>query len=177
MQMIEYLKIYLGDHAALMTAELELIARCRNSNKEGETVPDLPRFLEQLASEVRNQKQTLLDLLSDMGGNRPVSKEMAGWVMEKLGRLKMNGEWTKYSDLSRVVELEAMLMASQSRVLLWETLVELDVRGETRRLSEAFVDRAKAHVDRLRIFYRDATRIAFRESELPHRVKIPVQAD
>ncbi len=37
-------------------------------------------------------------------------KVLAGWVAEKLGRLKPNGQLLGYSPLSRLVELEALAL-------------------------------------------------------------------
>ena len=46
----------------------------------------------------------------------------AGWLAEKLGRLKLNGRLLEYSPLSRVIELEGLIAGVNAKVALWRTL-------------------------------------------------------
>ena len=49
-------------------------------------------------------------------------KDAAGWTAEKLGRLKPNDSLLSYSPLSRVVELEGLLIGVTGKRALWESL-------------------------------------------------------
>jgi hypothetical protein len=51
-------------------------------------------------------------------------KVASGWVGEKLGRLKLNGQLTGYSPLSRLVELDGLSLTIEARRLMWEALLE-----------------------------------------------------
>ena len=62
-------------------------------------------------------------------------KVMAGWVAEKLGRLKPNGQILGYSPLSRLIELEMLALGITGKLSLWEALTE--VAGEDERLDAA----------------------------------------
>jgi hypothetical protein len=57
-----------------------------------------------------------------LGVSRDPLKIGAGWLAEKLGRLKLNGRLFDYSPLSRVVEMEALIAGTMARLSLWRTL-------------------------------------------------------
>ena len=52
-------------------------------------------------------------------------KVLGGWGAEKLGRLKLNGRLLGYSPLSRVVELEALVLGVRGKLSLWLALQEI----------------------------------------------------
>jgi hypothetical protein len=52
-------------------------------------------------------------------------KVVGGWGAEKLGRLKLNGRLWGYSPLSRVIELEGLLLAVSGKLALWRSLQHL----------------------------------------------------
>jgi hypothetical protein len=105
-----------------MLGEAELITRCRASNRGS----PLGSFLQQLEAEVSEQRadvQAILDRLQGVaGGLHGQLKQGATWLAEKLGRFKLNDTLLAYSDLSRLLELEALIAAAQGRVMLWEAL-------------------------------------------------------
>ncbi len=49
---------------------------------------------------------------------------------EKLGRLKLNGQLTGYSPLSRLVELEGLCLGTEGRLSMWRTLRRLARKDE-----------------------------------------------
>lgn len=110
--------IYLNDHLALMVGEIELADRCESSNRE----TPLGEFLHRLGVEIEAQKSIVSDVIRRAGGSESTIKKGAAWFAEKLGRFKLNDSVLTYSDLSRVIELEALSAAAQERVALWDTL-------------------------------------------------------
>lgn len=73
-------------------------------------------------------------------------KPVAAWAVEKLGRLKPNGQLTGYSPLSRMVEMEVLLIGITGKTGMWRALalalgpsvggfdfVQLEERGERQR--------------------------------------------
>ncbi len=46
-------------------------------------------------------------------------------IGERVGRLKLNGQFVGYSPLSRVVELQGLYLVSHMRLVLWRTLEQL----------------------------------------------------
>jgi len=112
------LLIYLNDHSAVMLGEADLARRCLSSNEES----PLGEFLQKLSVEIENQRAMVTEMIERMGGAQNVVKQGAAWFAEKLGRLKLNDSLLAYSDLSRLVELEALSVAAQGRITMWDTL-------------------------------------------------------
>jgi hypothetical protein len=112
------LKIYLNDHLAGSMAGLELAKRAYSSN-EGTPLGD---FLRGLVDEIGSDKSTLEDLMETLGAAKDPVKQLAAWAGEKLGRLKMNGQLTGYSDLSRLEELEGLSLGVEGKRSLWRAL-------------------------------------------------------
>ncbi|HWC07845.1 MAG: hypothetical protein QOE75_1827 [Solirubrobacterales bacterium] len=57
-----------------------------------------------------------------LGVKRDHLKPAAGWIAEKLGRLKPNGQLRGYSPLSRLVELEGLYIGISGKARLWKVL-------------------------------------------------------
>ena len=112
------LKIYLNDHLAGSMAGLELAKRCCSSN-EGTPLGD---FLKRLIEEIEADKSALEELMDALGASKDPVKQLAAWAGEKLGRLKMNGQLTGYSDLSRLEELEGLSLGVEGKLSLWRSL-------------------------------------------------------
>jgi hypothetical protein len=114
----ELLPIYLNDHLAAATGGRELARRTAGSNKGTEFGP----FLTELAAEVDADREQLLNVMAALDVGRDPLKLGAGWLVEKAGRLKLNGRLLSYSPLSRVVELEALAAGVRGKLGLWRTL-------------------------------------------------------
>ena len=134
----ELLPIYLNDHLAGSTAALELVRRLLRSNSRNDYGPDLAR----LASEIEQDRKSLLAVMSDLAVGADRVKLVLGWAAEKVGRLKLNGRWLSYSPLSRLMELEVLGLGVTGKLALWRALLQLTPdeprldRGELERLIE-----------------------------------------
>ncbi len=60
--------------------------------------------------------------MSALGIAKNRAKDAGAWVLEKLGRLKLNGQLTGYSDLSRLVELEGLSLGVEGKLSMWRSL-------------------------------------------------------
>ena len=148
------LRIYLQDHLAGSTGGAELARRARGAN-EGTTYGDA---LAKLADEIEADRRALMSIMDDLGFEADRAKNLAFWAAEKVGRLKLNGQLTGYSPLSRLVELEGLIGGISAKLSLWRSLLEiapheprLDADGlarlqergeEQRRTAEELRDRA-----------------------------------
>jgi hypothetical protein len=147
----KYLRIYMQDHLAGSTAGLELARRTRAANEGTEYGPPLAKVADEIESD-RRQLQGIMETLG-FGGDR--LKNLGAWTLEKAGRLKLNGQLTGYSPLSRVVELEGLLTGITGKWGLWGALLEV-APGEPRLDAELLTrlrDRAeqqRATVEELR---------------------------
>ncbi|MBA2274939.1 MAG: hypothetical protein H0W21_13740 [Actinobacteria bacterium] len=117
---IQFLRIYLNDHLAGATLGVELAKRSQRSNK-GTPLGD---FLAEFAAEASTDKAHLEELMEVVGAGKNMMKSRAAWVAEKVGRLKGNGQLTGYSDLSRLIELEGLMIGVTGKIGLWRSLVE-----------------------------------------------------
>lgn len=115
------LGIYLNDHLAAATGARDLAARSLGANR----ATDYGAFLEELLGEIEEDREVLVALMRrlDIGEDR--LKQVGAWAIEKAGRLKLNGSLTGYSPLSRVVELEALVVGVSGKLSLWTVLSEL----------------------------------------------------
>jgi hypothetical protein len=157
------LQIYLNDHLAGFVAGTELAKRCLANNREG----SLGEWLKQLIDEFREDRTFLKDMLACSGGSESLVKQGAGWLAEKMGRLKCNGSLLAYSDLSRVVELEALLIVAQDASVFWETCVwvrERDSRFEAIDFS-GLKERAQRQTEKLRHYHLSAVQQAFQRGD------------
>jgi len=117
----KYLRIYMQDHLAGSTTGLELARRTAGANEGTDYGPPLAKIVDQIASDRRQ----LENIIRDLGFGADKLKNMAAWGLEKVGRLKLNGELTSYSPLSRVVELEGLLTGITGKWGLWVALLEV----------------------------------------------------
>jgi len=117
----KYLRIYLQDHLAGSTAGLELARRTRGANEGTEYGPPLAK----IADEIEADRRMLQGIMEDLGFGGDRLKIAGAWALEKAGRLKLNGELTSYSPLSRLVELEGLLTGITGKKGLWISLLEV----------------------------------------------------
>lgn len=138
------LRIYLQDHLAGATGGVELARRSAKANR-GTTFGDA---LSKLAGEIETDRQALETIMDDLGFGADRAKNVAFWAAEKAGRLKLNGQLTGYSPLSRLVELEGLLSGIQGKRSLWtalRTIAEDEPRLDPGAL-DRLIQRAKEQV-------------------------------
>jgi hypothetical protein len=145
------LAIYLNDHLAGATLGVELARRLRESNA-GDT--EMAEPLASVCSEIETDRATLEHLMERLDIRRSRTKPAGAWAAEKLGRLKLNGQLTGYSPLSRMVELEMLLIGITGKLRLWKGLEHSlgDSRGELAfaQLAER-AERQRAVIDQLHL--------------------------
>jgi hypothetical protein len=147
----KYLAIYLNDHLGGSTVGLELVRRAAGEYRGSE----LGDFLTQLAGEIEEDRETLRELMDDLGVVEDKVKIVVGWVGEKAGRLKPNGHFLSRSPLSPVVELEALSLGIEGKRLMWvalrEAAGELDLDPERFAALEARAVRQREGVETHRV--------------------------
>ncbi len=75
-----------------------------------------------LAQEIDEDRDALLALMSELEVATDRIKVLGGWTAEKLGRLKPNGRLLSYSPLSRLLEIEGLLLGVRGKLALWQAL-------------------------------------------------------
>jgi hypothetical protein len=153
------LGIYLNDHLAGSVTGIELAKRAAANNRE----TDVGRTLEGLAAEIEEDQQALERLMDDLGIGRDRLKQGGGWLAEKVGRLKMNGSLLGYSPLSRLVELETLMLGVRGKLALWRALERMAaMEPELRSVDFAtLARRAESQIEELERMRLEAASLAF----------------
>lgn len=155
------LRIYLNDHAAGSLAGYELAKRCL-SNNEGTRLGD---YLRTFIAQLEDERADLKRLIESLGFREDKAKESMGWVAEKAGRLKLNGQLRGYSPLSRVIEIEGLMIGVTGKRSLWRSVKE--VAGSDPRVSVIDADQleqqAQAQLEELEKHRLEAAEKAFQE--------------
>jgi hypothetical protein len=142
---------------------LELALRLVRSNSRNEYGPVLAR----VAGEIEQDRKSLLSIMSalDVGTDR--LKLAVGWAAEKLGRLKLNGRLLSYSPLSRLMELELLMLGVIGKLALWRALHQ--IAAEQPRLDgsdlERLIERAAGQQQELEALRERAVVDAFMSPE------------
>ena len=147
----KYLSIYLNDHLAALVALRDVTRRSRRSN-DGSA---LGRYLEDVAAELEESRAKLEQVMDDLKVRRDPFKRAAAWAAEKAGRLKLNGHLVRYSPLSRVLELEGLILGAELEARTWEAI--------GRRLPEdvgSLSARCERRKEELVRHHREAVRVA-----------------
>jgi hypothetical protein len=114
----KFLRIYLQDHLAGSTGGLELARRVRGANKG----TPYGEALAELADDIEADRRSLASIMEDLGFGADRAKNLGFWAAEKAGRLKLNGQLTGYSPLSRMIEIEGLITGVNAKLSLWRTL-------------------------------------------------------
>jgi hypothetical protein len=137
---MDYLAIYLNDHLAGSVVGVELAKRiCASNEDDPEMAPELAR----IASEIEADRETLEGVIERLGVPRDPVKPRAAWLLERVGRLKPNGQLRGYSPLSRLLELEGLAMGITGKLDLWRTLSRLGLKARAGADFEALAERAE----------------------------------
>ena len=117
----KFLRIYLQDHHAGATAGLELARRVHGSNEDNAYGEALAKIVDDIAAD----RKALESVMDDLGFGSDTIKDAGAWALEKVGRLKMNGQISGYSPLSRMVELEGLMTGITGKIGLWAALLQI----------------------------------------------------
>ncbi len=120
---VRYLSIYLNDHLAGATLGVELARRVHAGNRGDEAFGEP---LGRICQEIEEDRAALEQVIDRLGLSRSRVKPAGAWVAEKLGRLKLNGRLRSYSPLSRLLELEGLMIGITGKLALWKTLDSLE---------------------------------------------------
>jgi hypothetical protein len=153
------LAIYLNDHLAGSVVGTELAKRALKENRGS----SFGEFLEWLLGQIRQDQVTLERLMDELGVSKSRFKRTLALALERVGRLKLNGQLTGYSPLSRLVELEGLALGVAGKRALWVALQE--IAGTEPRLREFDFDllhrRAEEQLAGLERHRIEAARLAF----------------
>jgi hypothetical protein len=117
----DLLRIHLNDHLALLAGGIAATERTR-ANNEGAPMADA---LKAFSADLREDRRHLEGVLTALRLRRNPAKPAAAVAAERLGRFKLNGQLTGYSPLSRLLELEGVVLVAEAQRALWTGLREV----------------------------------------------------
>jgi hypothetical protein len=154
----ELLGVYLNDHLAGSAAGTELAEKLHDNN----TGSELGNVMATLHHDIEQDRATLEELMERLELERHPVKQAAGWVLERLSRLRLNPALTGSADLTRLLETEALSLGIEGKLAMWIALKQAAATDS--RLAGTDFDRL---IDRAR---------QQRQTLEPHRVAAAVRA-
>ena len=116
-----------------------------------------------IAHAIEEDREALVRIMERVGARKRRWRQAGAWLGERLARAKPNGALLGYSPLSRVLELEGMIMGVTGKLELWRSLRELS-RGDSRLSAEeldALAGRAEEQRALLEVLHSRAATDAF----------------
>jgi hypothetical protein len=129
---------YLNDHLAGSTVGVERARMARDANEGTEFAEPLAR----VCGQIEDDREALVAIIDELGVGRSRIKPVLGWIGERLGRLKPNGQLRGYSPLGRVIDLELLILGISGKLRLWTLLGEV-LDGESSADLPALIRRAE----------------------------------
>lgn len=130
---------------AASTGAVELIRRVSGSNRG----TPYGEVLDELRREFEEDRAALASIMDRLGVRADPARKAVAWGAEKLGRLKLNGQLTGYSPLSRLEELEILELGVTGQLLLWEALLRNPPAGVSEPELAQLAQRARSQRERL----------------------------
>lgn len=152
----KFLGIYLNDHLAVLVGTRELLERSLESNR-GTPLGDV---LGEILSSTEEEQAALEALMKRQGVAENRAKTAGAWLAERVGRLKLNGQLTGYSDLSRLVEIEGAAVAVEAKRLFWDALTRAGIAEAGGLQTAELSQRAEGHRDQLKSHHQAAAKQA-----------------
>jgi hypothetical protein len=131
----EALVVYLNDHLAGSAAGVELASKLRDNNQGTEVGKEMVA----LHHDISEDRDSLEELMRHLDLERHPVKEAAGWVLEKLSRLRLSPAVTGSTELTRLLETEALSLGIEGKLSMWLALREAAAADP--RLAAADYDR------------------------------------
>lgn len=128
------LDVYLNDHLGGATLGSDLAEQIRE-HSEGTPLGDV---MAGLAPEIEADRQTLADLMEQLGTSRNAVKQVTGWLAEKAIRAKFAGATSGEPDFGLFMALETLTLGVEGKLSLWKALKE--IAGEHAPLAAAGLD-------------------------------------
>ena len=138
-----FLAIYLNDHLAGATGGVALAERAKRTHRAA--------ALRSLTEEIKEDRRTLMWIMSVVGVKPARHKAFAAWASERVASLKTNGRLFRRSPLSALLEIEALYLGVHGKAAGWRTLLAMTdhVTELDPRLLRELLDRAQAQLREL----------------------------
>jgi hypothetical protein len=120
------LDVYLNDHLAGAMLGSDLAEQLRTEN-EGTSLGEV---ISRLAPTIETDRQTLIDLMEQLGTARNPVKQATTWLAEKTGRLKFSGVTSGEPEVGTFMAIETLALGVEGKASLWRALKAVRDRYE-----------------------------------------------
>ena len=117
----EPLTTYLNDHLAGSVAALELVEHLAGLTKG----TPRERFFATLGQEIKQDQETLRQVLRGLGGKESKARQAAAWLTDKLGEVKLRLDDRGVGELRLLEALETLALGIQGKAALWRGLAAI----------------------------------------------------
>ena len=126
---------------------------------------DLETFFAELHAEIAADQDVLRDLLNTFGATESTVRKAGAWLVEKLGRAKLNLTEHEVSGAGLLEALEGLVLGITGKGLLWRALrAAAETTPQLRGVDyDALEQRAAAQRDSVEEKRLAAARLAFKE--------------
>ena len=158
----DLLGLYLSDHLSGATAGVARSERMAEAYADTPVAAELARF----STALRRERKVLRGLMDELGVRERPHRQAAAWLLERAGRLKLNGRVVHRSPMTMVMEAELMRAAVLGKLGGWQTLEELapDLGLQPATFAALAAD-ARSQIEDLSRVHEHARRAAFRKRE------------
>jgi hypothetical protein len=128
------LATYLNDHLAGSVPALDLL-----DHLASDALPDDAAFFRKLRDEIAGEQTQLRGILREMGSGESGVRKAAGWLAEKVTRVKLRWDDPADDGLRRFEALEALALGITGKLSLWRALAA--VASQTSILQQLDLER------------------------------------
>ena len=139
--------VYLNDHLAGAMFGTDLAEQIQ-ARSEGTPLGDV---MTSIAPQIEEDRQTLIDLMEQMGTSKNPVKQATTWVAEKVSRVKFGGESSGEPELGIFMALESLTLGVSGKLALWKALGQVADQYEPLAALnlEQLADRARSQLEAL----------------------------
>ena len=113
--------VYLNDHLGGAMLGSDLAKQIRDQS-EGTPLGDV---MKTIAADIEEDRETLLELMDQMGTSRNPIKQVGGWMAEKASRVKFSGVGSGDPDHGLFMALETLRLGVAGKKCLWLALEQV----------------------------------------------------
>ena len=115
------LEVYLNDHLGGATGACEI---ARNAVDKLAASPHR-NFMSEFQRQVDEDRATLEQMITAVGGSPNPVKQAGAWLMEKLSRIKLSPGGLGSEEMSALLTIETLCIGVEGKICLWVALQEI----------------------------------------------------
>ena len=111
----------------------------------------LGELMESLAPQIEQDRQTLIDLMQQLGSSKNPVKQATAWIAEKASRAKFSGMTSGEDELGTFMALETLTLGVRGKACMWKALKQVaDQHAPIASMNlDDLIDRAHTQEDAL----------------------------